>query len=153
MGTTKKQSAYDRALKQMQRKKPDLERAAILLADAAKRADQRAIYALGTWYLHGRHFKKNEQKDLRLIRKAARLGEPNALFDLAVSLERGIGIRADKRKAALTFLRCALHGGQDAAYEVGRCLYHGIGFPEDRLAAKEWYAKARVDRRRQGNRA
>lgn len=139
----KRSRSYALALKQMARKQPDLQRAAGLLARAMKEEDPRATYALGTWYLHGRYFDKDERKGTRLIKAAASHGVADAMFDLAVSLEKGIGTKKNARRAALAYLRAALSGDEDAVYEVGRCLHHGIGFARDRLAAAVWYERAR----------
>jgi len=142
-----KVSAYMTALKEASKRRPDLERAYAGLTVAHGQGDVRATYALATWYLHGRHVRRNLRKAIALLRHAAKRGYTEALFDLAVSYEKGIGIRRNERKAAECYLRCALSGGADAQYEVGRCYYYGIGFERDRRVGGIWLDVAAKEKR------
>jgi TPR repeat protein len=52
-----------------------------------------AMYALGTWYLHGKGdlVKLDLTRAIELIRAAAEAGNIEAMYDLAVSYDKGAG--------------------------------------------------------------
>lgn len=135
-------SFYDRALSEAKKKRPDLEMALKLLERAHAMSDFRATYAIGTWYLHGKHVKRSIPLGTKYLKVASEHDVPSAVFDLAVSLEKGIGVKQNARKAAEHYLRAALLGEKSASYEVGRCYYYGIGFEKDRRVAKIWLREA-----------
>lgn len=115
---------------------------ASLLTAAHEAGDARATYALATWYLHGRFFKKDMRKSIALLRKAAQNDVPDALFDLAVCYEKGAGVAKNPRKAIQLYLRAALHSEKQSVYEVARCYYYGIGVQQDRSIARVWQDRA-----------
>lgn len=129
---------YDRALKEMAIDEPNLEKAASLLEASREAGDKRASYALATWYLHGRHYRKNLRTALRLLREAAESNVPDALYDLAVCYEEGTGVAVNPSKAVELYLRAALRGEKQSAYEIGRCYYYGLGVEKDRRVARVW---------------
>jgi TPR repeat protein len=129
---------YETALREAQKRRPNLDLAFKLLTRADKRGDARATYALATWYLHGKCVARDVRKATTLLRRAADKDVPDALFDLAVSLEKGVGVPRNPRKAAELYLRSALAGEIRAYFEVGRCYFHGIGFRTDRRVARIW---------------
>lgn len=45
-----------------------------LLVAAMQQGDYRAHYALGTWYLYGRHVEKSVRKAVKLLKVASREG-------------------------------------------------------------------------------
>lgn len=135
---------YDDALEEMSAKRPNSARALLLLEKAHKVGDARATYALGTWYLHGRHVTKDLRKASKLIKAAAQAKIADALFDLAVSYEKGVGLKKSEKAAAQCYLEAALCGDRQAVFEVGRCLYYGIGFSKDRLQAKVWFKRSKA---------
>jgi TPR repeat protein len=139
-GTTDRR--YDEALKIARRKSANLEQVASLLNAARESGDARATYALGTWYLHGRLFKKNIRKGVALLREAARRKVADALYDLAVCYEEGTGVRRNLKKAAELYVRAALEGERQSIYEVGRCYHYGIGVAQDRSIARAWLDRA-----------
>lgn len=133
---------YDEALKESRRKGAQLGDVAPLLTAAHEAGDPRATYALATWYLHGRVFKKNVRRSVTLLREAAKHHIPDALYDLAVCYEQGEGVSKNSRKAFEFYLRAALQGERQSVYEVGRCYYHGIGVARDRQLARIWLDRA-----------
>lgn len=139
-GTTDRR--YDEALKMARRKSADLEHVALLLNEAREAGDARAAYALGTWHLHGRFFKKSVRKGVALLREAAQGNVADALYDLAVCYEEGTGVRKNVKKAAELYVRAALNGERQSIYEVGRCYYYGIGVAKDRSIARIWLDRA-----------
>jgi TPR repeat protein len=134
---------YERALEKMNEDSPDLAMIANYLQIAADKGDPRAHYALGTWYLHGRFFKKNLRKAIAFIRYAAEREIPDALFDLAVCYEKGVGVPRKQNMAMELYLRAALAGEKKSLYEVGRCYYYGIGTEKNTRIANIWLDHAR----------
>ena len=135
--------AYQEALKEISRKKPNVIRVRSLLESSLRAGNPNAAYALGTWYLHGAHLPRDRKKAMALLRQAAKQNVPNALFDVAVSYEKGIGVRKNPGLAFNHYVRAALHGERQSVYEVGRCYYHGIGVDVNRRLAKIWLERAR----------
>lgn len=133
---------YAEALKRMRRKNPALDEVADLLSAAHAAGDARATYALATWHLHGRFFRKSIRKAVALFRQAARHNVPDALFDLAICYELGEGVQKNEKTALELYLRAALQGDQQSVHEVGRCYYYGIGVKRDRDVADVWLARA-----------
>lgn len=133
---------YDRALRKASQPNADFPSVRLLLEAAHEKGDARATYALATWYLHGRCFRRNLQKAVVMLRSAAARNNGDALYDLAVCYEIGTGVRKSVRKAAELYLRAALQGEKQSIYEIGRCYHHGIGVEKDRIIAKVWLDRA-----------
>lgn len=87
---------YQMALVEAKKKKPDNKKVFSLLMKSMRKGNPQATYALATWYLHGKHVKKNLHKAIQLLRQAVRMNVKEALFDLAVSYEKGIGVKKMK---------------------------------------------------------
>ena len=138
-----KLDAYKIALKEASKKNANNKKVFALLNQSLDKRDPRAAYALGTWYLYGKHVEKNIRKGIKLIRQAAEKNVPDALYDLAVSYETGDCLPKNKKLAAEYYLRAALYGEKQSIYEVGRCYYYGIGVPKDRRLAKVWFDRAK----------
>ena len=68
---------------------------------ASAAGDDRATYALATWYLHGKNVEKDIDRALNLLRLAADAGNADAMYDLAYSYEIGNGVPKDDRTAFL----------------------------------------------------
>jgi Sel1 repeat len=98
-----------------------------------------AIYALATWYLHGREVKKDHIEAAKLLKKATDAGFPPAERDLAICYELGSGVKEDHKQAFEYYLRAANNSDLEAQGEVARCYYYGIGTEEDKPAAAKWY--------------
>jgi len=135
---------YERALRMGSQDGSNLGEIFTLLEKSHLQGDFRATYALGTWYFHGTHVRKNQRKGISYFRSAAKGGIADALFDLAMSYEIGSGVRKDLRVAYEYYLRAALAGDPQAQYEVGRCLYYGIGSTVDRRLARIWLDHAKL---------
>jgi uncharacterized protein len=131
---------YLRALKEARNKKPKWHVVQSQLERASDLGNGKAIYALGTWYLHGRVYKKDFKKAVELLKVACDKNIPDAHFDLAVCFEKGKGIKKNLREAFLSYLRAFCLGDKDAAYEIGRCYYHGLGVKADKEIGKIWLA-------------
>jgi TPR repeat protein len=135
---------YKQALKEMSKTTPNTAKAFKLLQSALDNEDENAAYALGTWYLHGRHVKKNHTKAVELLELAAKKNVSAALFDLAVCYEKGTAIKKNKKKAYELYLKSAVWGDRQGFYEVGRCLFYGIGVKQDKNLATIWLDRAKA---------
>jgi TPR repeat protein len=113
------------------------EKALSLLQLAVEQGDVNAMYALGTWYLHGKIVKKNVAKAIRLIRRAAEANVAQASFDLAVCYELGDGVRKSMSQAAKFFFRSFLFGDKDAAVELERLFYWELSQVPGRVLSRE----------------
>ena len=134
---------YDSALKIARRPNPDFAQAFDLLTRAFDLGSPDAAYALGTWYLHGRHVGKDLKRAMRFLEIAADGDVADAHFDLAVSYEKGVGKRKNARRAARHYLKAALLGDAQSVFEVGRCYHYGIGVAQDRAIGGIWIDAAR----------
>ena len=110
-----------------------------LLEKADSLGNAEAAYAIGTWYLFGKHVKKNYRTAVSYLERASARGYASAASDLAVCYEKGAGVSKDKGEAFRLYMKAARLGDKQAAYEVGRCFYWGIGTAKDRRAAEVWY--------------
>lgn len=135
--------SYQIALEEISKETPDIDKVIFLLEKSSREGDSRATYALGTWYLYGKHLKKNITKAVKLLRQAAKNNEPNALYDMAVCYETGSGVKKNLRLAIEHYMRASLQGDEQSIYEVGRCYYYGIGISENRRLAWIWLDHAR----------
>lgn len=114
-----------------------------LLEKAKKSGNAEAIYALATWYLHGRYVRKSKRKALKLLKEAVSMNHASACYDLAVCYEAGEGVRKSEKMALKMYLKGALLGEKQCLYEVGRCYYHAVGTSADRSIARIWLDRAR----------
>lgn len=117
---------------------PNYRTAADLLLAAASLGLAEADYALATWYLFGRHFKKDLKKAITLLKRAHKAGNPDACFDLAVSFERGKGVPKDRQRAFELYLEGALRGDLDCYSQVSRCFWTGSGVKKNRTLSRLW---------------
>jgi TPR repeat protein len=120
-----------KAYKEMTRDNPNLEKSFIWLTKAAEEEEPEALYAIGTWYLHGRYVDKDAKKALSFLIKAAQLNHGSACYDLAVCYEKGVGVRKNNAKAFKYYLEAALKGDKQSIYEVGRCYFLWIWYCEE----------------------
>jgi len=137
-------SLYEQALQEAKKKRPDDEKVFSLLTKSLESGEIKAAYALGTWYLHGKHVKRNIRRAVQLLKQAAQENIPDALYDLAVCYEKGVGTRKNEKKAFECYLRASLYGDVQSIYEVGRCYYYGVGVSKDKYISKIWFDRAKV---------
>ena len=119
----------------------------LLLREAAASGYAPALYALATWYLHGRGVKKDYKKAFSLMKESAEQRFAPAEYDLAVSYELGKGVAKSDKSAFLFYCRAGEDGDLDGMTEVARCYWFGIGTSKNYRKAADWYLKAA----RQGN--
>ncbi len=140
----KKTKSYDKALAEMSNDTPNLEYVFSLLSHAKSKGDNRALYALGTWYFYGKYVKKDKRKAIKFYKKAAKSNNPDAQFDLALCYENGEGIKKDTKRAFELYLDAALNGDDQSFFEVGRCYFYGIGVKKNKRISAVWFKHAKA---------
>lgn len=148
---------YLAALRYAQKEPADYEAAARLLLMASNLRSAEADYALATWFLFGRHFKKDVKKATVLLKRAQRAGNPDACYDLAVSYDKGIGVPKDRARAFELYLEGAMRGDLLSCEQVARCFSNGCGVKKNRVLADLWSKeyerrKLRAHRRKKSKR-
>jgi TPR repeat protein len=105
----------------------------LLITAIEKYRNGKAAYALATWYLFGKHVKKNFTRGFELLQMSIDWDpSKEAYFNIAYSYEAGKGVDKDLKKAFQYYLLAALYGDKQAKREVGRCLYYGIGIAKNK---------------------
>jgi len=132
------------ALAEMQCRRPDLKKVFDLLTDSAKNNHPEALYALGSWYLHGRHVRKNLSTAIDYLKRSAELHYPAAWYDLAICYEKANGVKRSHKQAFTCYLKAALLGDKQSIYEVGRCYYYGIGVAINKGIGRIWLDNAEL---------
>jgi TPR repeat protein len=133
---------YSWALKEGTKSKPNWNLIKNALEQALQLGNPKAAYALATWYLHGRVYKKDLKRAIQLLRMACDGNVPEAHFDLAICYEKGKGIKKNLPLAFKHYLIASLLGDREALYEVGRCYHYGIGIKTDKVLARIWISQS-----------
>jgi uncharacterized protein len=135
----------NQALAEMEKKKPDLKKAFELLKQSAAQNNYEALYAIGTWYLHGKFVKKNAFLAIEYFLKSVEGNNSSAYYDLAICYENGEGVKKNNKKAFECYLNAALSGDKQSLYEIGRCYYHGIGVIKNKTIGLIWLKQAEIN--------
>lgn len=102
----------------------------------ATAGDPLALYAVGTWRLHGAHgYSIDEKHGVALIERAARYHIAPACADMTFSYAEGKGVSADPEKAFAFALCAALLGEKDSLHDVAQAFDTGIGVRINKDAA------------------
>lgn len=101
-----------------------------ILANEEHKGNPMASYALGTWYLHGTHVKKDLKRGFHFLNIAAKGDIKDAFFDLGICYEKGAGTEKNRLKAFDCYMKASQLGNKHALYEVFRCLYWGHWYGE-----------------------
>lgn len=133
-----------KALIEMEKQQPDLKKAFDLLNKSAAQNNYEALYAIGTWYLHGRFVKKNIPLAIEYFLKSSAGNYADAYYDLGICYEEGAVGKKDDKAAFKCYLNAALSGNKQSVYEVGRCYYHGIGVSRNVAIANIWLKQAEI---------
>jgi TPR repeat protein len=133
---------YDLALAGAEAPQVDSAEVIRRLEAAIEEGDDRAYYALGTWYLHGKYVDEDKKRAFDLISYAAESGNEDALYDLAVFYEEGRVVKKNVHRALALYISAALHGHSQSHYEVGRLYWHGLGTAKDEAVAEVWLQRA-----------
>ena len=141
----KKNRYLQQAFLEMQKTKPNLKAAFDLLKLSAESNNYEALYAIGTWYLHGRYVKKNAATAVSYFLESIKGNNSNAFYDLALCYEKGVGAKRNVKRAFECYLNAALLGDKQSLYEVGRCYYYGIGIAKNQNVGLIWlkYAESK----------
>jgi uncharacterized protein len=134
-----------KALAEMEKGKPNLRIAFDFLNESAKAQNPEALYALGTWYLHGRFVKRKPAEAVHYFLQSIEGNNSSAYYDLAVCYEKGIGIKKNHKAAFECYLNAALLGDKQALFEIGRCYYYGVGVSKNISTSKIWLKHAELN--------
>lgn len=140
---------YILALEYMDKPNSDVKRVHGLLVEAADKGDDRAKYAIATWYLNGMKdiVACDKEKALSILENLEESNIPEALFDLAVFYDNGILVEEDEYRAFSLYFRAALLGSQRCCDQISQFYRAGsIVDPDDKLAAA-WAARGSVSER------
>lgn len=133
---------YKQALKAAKGKNPDFEKAVALLEKAVKVGSSDAMYALGSWYFHGRHFEHDLEKGIEFWKQAADAGNTDAMLELGKFFEHEELGKKNLENAFSYYLEAALHGDGQACYEICRFFYYGFFVPKSEKISDVWRDKA-----------
>lgn len=138
----KPENLYRQAIKEIKKNPPDMEKTFRLLLDSYESGGYKAAYALGTWYLHGRHVEKDLSRSIDFFNFAVEGNVSEACYDLAICYEKGNGVKKNLETAFELYVKAALFGDSQSYYEVGRCYYYGIGVRKNERLSNIWLDKA-----------
>ncbi len=121
---------------------PEQKEALRLLQQAAADGDPEALYALGTWCLHGKVVAMDYSKGADYLEAASAHDFAQAHFDLAVCLETGRGRDQDPGRALSLYKKAVENGDLEAAYEIGRLIDDDSPGSRANREALAWYRVA-----------
>jgi len=146
LGASSRDARWDQATREYQAGR--LTEFAQLISAMAEDGDVMAQGWLGSLFLSGTGFAKNETKALEWFRRAADAGEPGAQYNLGDMYLQGVGVQEDPTEAerwySLAFegyLQAAEAGDPNAQYRVGFMLEFGAGVTKDLGASASWFEK------------
>ncbi|WP_158298751.1 tetratricopeptide repeat protein [Sphingomonas psychrotolerans] len=143
-----KQGEYRTALDLSRSDPQELYQARELLRKAHKNGDERATYALASWYLHGNDItEKNEEAGFAMLREIENSFIAEAIFDLAFAYDCGKCVEVDDLKAFSLYMRAALLGSQGACSQVSQYYSEGATIPHDPALAEAWQTRAEQEER------
>lgn len=88
----------ERALKEAKKKSANLKVVYQLLERSANKGNAEALYAIGTWHLHGKYVRKDASIAVKYFLKSIEKNHSSASYDLAVCYEKGLALKKIKRK-------------------------------------------------------
>jgi TPR repeat protein len=116
----------------------DEARAAVLLTDAAKLGNAKAMNTLGALYADGIGVTTSPEQALTWYRKSAEANYPAAWYNLAAMVLNGDGTEADPARALALYTKAAHQGHPGAPVNIAYLHANGIGTPTDYIAAYAW---------------
>lgn len=118
---------YALALSYYQRKKPSVRLAKKYVRRAFHAHYVEAYDLLGTFYLEGFGYKKNEKRAFSLFLKAAYQNEPLAMYHAGYCYKLGLGTERNETAMLFWYKKAAEEQEVHAIYELGLCYLWGIG--------------------------
>lgn len=109
------------------RKKPCVRLAKKYVKRAVNAHLFKAYDLLGTFYLEGFGYKKNEKKAFALFLEAAEHQELAAMYHLGHCYKLGLGTQRNDKAMLYWYKKAAEHQEVHALYELGMCYLWGIG--------------------------
>lgn len=137
---------YETALELAGGEHPDLSQVYTLLNKAIEDGDDRAKYAIASWYLNGNELiEKNVKVGTNLLKDLQKSNIAEALFDLAVSYDHGWHVRRHEAKAFSLYMRAALLGHKESCKQVSEFYREGKLVNFDRRLSAAWQQRSQED--------
>lgn len=134
---------YSTALSMGRSKDANFKEVLRLLNNAADCGDDRAKYALATWYLYGNAVvERNEQKGVKILKGLVDSMIAEAVFDLAVAYDYGRSVRKNSSKAFSLYMSAALLGDKSACEQISQFYGEGKLVPFNPLLRDVWQRRS-----------
>lgn len=118
---------YEKALMLAQSAEGYSKEAEKMLIEAADELDDRALFALGSWALHGvGRAECSVPEATDYFQRAKDLGNGDAYYELAVLLENGAEDQSSCNKALIYYLMASMLGVEDSMFEAARMMFHQL---------------------------
>lgn len=142
------QDDYSLALALSRTTPPKLQDAYTLLVSASNKGDDRATYALATWFLFGNDVvKKDEAIGVSMLNTLRNSFVAEALFDLAVSYDYGRHVEQDDYAAFSFYMRAALLGDTASCSQISQFYAEGIIVEPDDELSNAWRKRSEQNER------
>ncbi len=109
---------------------------------AAEAGNAKAMYDIGTLYMHGWGVSQNYKDTMAWYRKAVAAGDTHAIYGIGFLYDKGLGVPQSYQKAVALWRKAAAAGSIEAMYAIGLLYEEGLGFPQNYQKAMKWYRKA-----------
>lgn len=120
----------------------DFKKALKYATEAVEKNEMRGLVVLGSMYLNGFEFDKNEEKAFDFYMEAAAMGEETALNQIGWMYMNGIGVEKNTSQAYFWFNESAQKGSDVGMYNLACCYRDGYGVEQDIEKSTEWFKKA-----------
>lgn len=118
---------YEMALSLAKSTPADLKAAYEYLILASSNGDQRADYAIATWYLSGNEVvQRDEIRAFEILKSLERSNIAEACFDLAFSYDSGRGCRRNAGRAFSNYMKAGLLGDKEACQQIAQYYLEGV---------------------------
>lgn len=130
---------YKEALLLSRSDPPNFQDAYALLKVALEKGDDRAIYAIATWYLFGNEvLAKDESKGISILESLSDSFVAEAVFDLAICYDYGRLVEKDSNKAFSLYMKAALLGDTSSCDQISQFYAEGNLVEHNDDLSKAW---------------
>ncbi len=144
--TSKIIDEYSLALRLSKDKNINLNEIKRLLLSARKNGDDRASYAIATWYLFGNEVTIiDENLGVSILHELINSNIAEALFDLAVAYDLGKVVHQDENEAFSYYMMSALLGDKDSCCQVSQFYAEGRVVAFDSRLRDAWLERSHQD--------
>ena len=134
---------YEKALEIADGNGGHLNLALELLNNASEAGDERARYALASWYLNGtKVVNKDEEKGRKLLKSLQQSLIAEANYDLGVMYDLGSGCRRNSKKAFEFYMKAALLGDCQACSQIAEFFRTGEVVQRSQVLAESWQKRS-----------